>query len=154
MNPDCERGARLAGDGLYGYAEALLEPGLIVQETLRRDPHSGHFFVFRGRRGDLIKIVWHDGQGQCLFSKRLERGRFLWPAAANGSVTISAAQLGYLVTRSVAMSLNDSLSNDVKTLKTLLRARNAELAPARAEALNARRHADRTFAADHRGDAA
>ena len=70
---------------------------LIVQETLRRNPHGGHLFVFRGRRGDLVKILWHDGQRQCLFSKRLERGRFLWPAAANAAVTISAAQLAYLL---------------------------------------------------------
>jgi hypothetical protein len=41
---------------------------LLVQETLRRDPHCGHLFVFRGKRGDLIKILWHDGQGLCLFS--------------------------------------------------------------------------------------
>jgi transposase len=68
---------------------------LIVQETLRRDPHSGHLFVFRGRRGDLIKCLWHDGQGLCLFAKRLERGRFLWPSTADGTVTISTAQLGY-----------------------------------------------------------
>ena len=70
---------------------------LIVQETLKRDPHSGHLFVFRGRRGDLIKCLWHDGQGLCLFAKRLERGRFLWPSASDGTVTISAAQLGYLL---------------------------------------------------------
>jgi transposase len=70
---------------------------LIVQETLRRDPHSGHLFVFRGRRGDLIKCLWHDGQGLCLFAKRLERGRFLWPSTADGTVTISTAQLGYLL---------------------------------------------------------
>jgi transposase len=56
-------------------------PGLAlqVQETLKRDPHSGHLFVFRGRRGDLIKIIWHDGQGACLFAKRLERGRSCGP---------------------------------------------------------------------------
>ena len=52
---------------------------LIVQETLKRDPHCGHLFVFRGRRGDLIKRLRWDGQGLCLFAKRLERGRFLWP---------------------------------------------------------------------------
>ena len=69
---------------------------LIVQETLKRDPHSGHLFVFRGRRGDLIKCLWHDGQGLCLFAKRLERGRFLWPSSADGTVTITPAQLGYL----------------------------------------------------------
>jgi transposase len=68
-----------------------------VQETLRRDPHSGHVFAFRGRRGDLIKILWADDQGMCLFSKRLERGRFIWPTPADGVVTISPAQLGYLL---------------------------------------------------------
>ena len=72
---------------------------MLVQETLKRDPHDGHLFVFRGRRGDLIKVIWHDGQGMCLFSKRLERGRFLWPSVADGTVTISPAQLGYLLDR-------------------------------------------------------
>ena len=70
---------------------------LLIQETLRRDPHSGHLFVFRGRRGDLIKVLWHDGQGLCLFAKRLDRGRFIWPPVADGVVTITAAQLGYLL---------------------------------------------------------
>jgi transposase len=70
---------------------------LIVQETLRRDAHCGHLFVFRGRRGDLIKCLWSDGQGLCLFAKRLEQGRFLWPSTADGAVTISPAQLGYLL---------------------------------------------------------
>lgn len=70
---------------------------LQVQEVLRRDPHSGHLFVFRGRRGDLLKVLWHDGQGMCLFSKRLERGRFIWPSPADGVVSISAGQLGYLL---------------------------------------------------------
>jgi transposase len=49
---------------------------LVVQETLRHDPHGGHLFVFRGRRGDLIKVLWHDGQGMCLFAKRLEQVGF------------------------------------------------------------------------------
>ena len=70
---------------------------LVVQETLKRDPHGGHLFVFRGRRGDLIKVIWHDGQGACLYTKRLDRGRFLWPSPADGAVTISTAQLGYLL---------------------------------------------------------
>jgi transposase len=70
---------------------------LLVQETLKRDPHDGNLFVFRGRRGDLLKVIWHDGQGACLFTKRLERGRFLWPSMADGAVTISAAQLSYLL---------------------------------------------------------
>jgi len=70
---------------------------LLVQEVLKHDPLSGHLFCFRGRRGDLLKVIWHDGQGACLFSKRLERGRFLWPSVADDVVTISPAQLGYLL---------------------------------------------------------
>ena len=54
-------------------------------------------FVFRGRRGDLIKVLWWDGQGLCLFAKRLERGRFLWPQAKDGSVVLTAAQLSMLL---------------------------------------------------------
>ena len=70
---------------------------LLVQETLKRNPHNGHLFVFRGRRGGLVKVLWHDGQGMCLFAKRLERGRFVWPAPADGIVAISAAQLAYML---------------------------------------------------------
>jgi transposase len=69
---------------------------LLVQEVLKRDPHCGHLFVFRGKRGGLLKILWHDGQGMCLLAKRLERGRFVWPRTEGEAVTISAAQLGYL----------------------------------------------------------
>jgi transposase len=70
---------------------------LRVQESLKCDPHAGDLYVFRGRRGDLIKVIWHDGQGACLFTKRLERGRFIWPSMADGVVTISVAQMSYLL---------------------------------------------------------
>ena len=70
---------------------------MLVQETLKHDPNGGQLFVFRGKRGDLIKLIWHDGQGACLFAKRLERGRFIWPITAGDAVTITAAQLGYLL---------------------------------------------------------
>jgi transposase len=70
---------------------------LQVQEGLRRDPHAGDVFVFRGRRGDLVKILWHDGLGFSLYAKRLERGRFLWPSPADGVVAITPAQLGYML---------------------------------------------------------
>jgi transposase len=70
---------------------------LRVQEVLKRDPHCGHLFVFRGKRGDLIKLLWHDGQGACLFAKRLEKGKFIWPATVGDAVTITPAQLGYLL---------------------------------------------------------
>ena len=70
---------------------------LQVQETLGRDPFAGDLFVFRGARGDLITILWHVGLGLSLFAKRLERGRFVWPSAASGTVSISAAQLTYML---------------------------------------------------------
>ncbi len=74
-------------------------PGLalMVQEGLKRDPHAGDLFVFRGRGGSLLKILWHDGVGMSLYAKRLDHGRFIWPTPANGVVAISAAQLSYLL---------------------------------------------------------
>jgi transposase len=69
----------------------------IAQIVLKQDPHSGHVFVFRGRRGDLIKMLWWDDDGLCLFAKRLERGRFIWPKAENGAVSLSGAQLSMLL---------------------------------------------------------
>jgi transposase len=69
----------------------------LAQTTLSENPFSGHIFVFRGRRGDLVKLLWFDGDGLCLFAKRLERGRFVWPQAPSGSVALSAAQLSMLL---------------------------------------------------------
>jgi transposase len=71
---------------------------LQVQEALKHDPHGGDLYVFRGKRGDLIKILWHDGIGMSLYAKRLERGRFIWPApGADGAVAIAASQLAYML---------------------------------------------------------
>lgn len=70
---------------------------LRVQEVLKHDPLGGHLFCFRGKRGDLIEIVWHDGQEACLFKTKLERGKFIWPSADGGAVSISTAQLSYLL---------------------------------------------------------
>ena len=68
-----------------------------VQTVLNEQPFSGHVFVFRGRRGDIVKVLWFDGDGLCLFSKRLERGRFIWPKAESGTVSLSRAQLSMLL---------------------------------------------------------
>lgn len=68
-----------------------------VQQALADDPFGGQLFVFRGRRGDLMKILWWDGQGLCLFAKRLEKGRFVWPSAMDGKVAVTAAQLSMLL---------------------------------------------------------
>nr|WP_321985261.1 IS66 family insertion sequence element accessory protein TnpB [uncultured Lichenicoccus sp.] len=70
---------------------------LQVQQALERDPHAGDLYVFRGRRGDLVKVLWHDGLGMSLYAKRLERGRFIWPTPADGTVAISASQLAYML---------------------------------------------------------
>jgi len=69
----------------------------MVQNVLKENPFSGHVFVFRGRRGDLIKLLWWSGDGLCLFAKRLERGRFIWPQATSGTVSLSQAQLSMLL---------------------------------------------------------
>ena len=68
-----------------------------AEKVLQEDPYSGHLFVFRGRRGDLLKIIWWDAQGACVFSKRLGRGRFVWPAAKEGKVLLSASQMTMLL---------------------------------------------------------
>jgi len=69
----------------------------LAEQVLRQDPYSGHLFVYRGGRGDLVKVIWWDGQGACLFSKRLERGRFVWPSPVDGKVALTPAQLAMLL---------------------------------------------------------
>jgi len=69
----------------------------LVQDHLRQNPFSGQPFVFRGRQGRLIKVLWWDGQGLCLFAKRLEKRRFVCPAtSASTSAALRPAQLAML----------------------------------------------------------
>ncbi|WP_097291769.1 IS66 family insertion sequence element accessory protein TnpB, partial [Escherichia coli] len=68
-----------------------------VQYVLDENPFSGHLFIFRGRRGDQIKVLWADSDGLCLFTKRLERGRFVWPVTRDGKVHLTPAQLSMLL---------------------------------------------------------
>lgn len=69
----------------------------LVQDQLRRDPFCGQAFVFRGRQGRLIKVLWWDGQGLCLFAKRLEKGRFIWPTSTGAAAALTPAQLAMLL---------------------------------------------------------
>lgn len=69
----------------------------LVQTRLAADPFSGHIFAFRGRRGDRIKLLWWDGDGLCLFAKRLENGKFVWPQVTHGTVALTPAQLSMLL---------------------------------------------------------
>ena len=75
-------------------AESMETPRAI---SSKRDPHAGDLYIFRGRRGDLAKILWHDGIGLSLYAKRLDRGKFIWPSASDGAVSISAAQMAYML---------------------------------------------------------
>lgn len=68
-----------------------------VADVVRADPYSGHLFVFRGKRGDYLKVLHWDGSGLCLFAKRLEKGRFVWPPVVNDSLHMTAAQLALLI---------------------------------------------------------
>lgn len=70
---------------------------VLAQQVLEQSPHSGALFAFRGRRGDLVKLLWYDGQGLCLFSKRMDRGRFVWPMTRTGRVSLTSAQLSMLL---------------------------------------------------------
>lgn len=70
---------------------------LQVQQALGRDPHAGDLYVFRGRRADLVKVLWHDDVGMNLYAKRLERGRFVWPQAQAGTVALTPAALSMLL---------------------------------------------------------
>ncbi len=84
------RGGSVSNDALLPDFRGL---STMVETVLKQAPYSGHVFVFRGKRGDLIKLLWFDGDGLCLFQKRLERGRFIWPPATEGTVALTRAQL-------------------------------------------------------------
>src|ERR1700738_195846 len=96
-DPDPDGRASVAGDGAYRHAVWLSEPGSARAGSAQARRHGRRSFLLQGKRGDLLKVIWHDGQGACLFTKRLERGRFIWPSVAGESVTISPAQLSYLL---------------------------------------------------------
>lgn len=68
-----------------------------VRNILQLDPFSGAVFLFRGKRGDRLKALVWDGSGLCMYAKRLERGKFVWPRAHEGALRLSAAQLAMLV---------------------------------------------------------
>lgn len=72
---------------------------MLVQGVLNQDPHSGHLFAFRGGRANLVKIIYWDGNGMCLFSKRLDQGGFVWPRTGEvgGSIVLTSAQLSMLI---------------------------------------------------------
>jgi transposase len=68
-----------------------------VQQMIGADPFSGHLFLFRGKRGDYLKALYWDGSGLCLFAKRLEKGKFVWPPIVDGGLRLTPAQLALLI---------------------------------------------------------
>ncbi len=71
---------------------------VMVQEVLKRSPHSGAVFCFRGRKGHIIKVLSYDGQGFALFTKRLDRGHFPWPwTKEQVAISLTSAQLSMLL---------------------------------------------------------
>jgi transposase len=83
--------------GLTDLRRGFVGLSAMVQTALEQNPFNGHVFVFRGKRGDLIKLLWFDGDGLCLFAKRLERGRFIWPKVDQGTIALTRAQLSMLL---------------------------------------------------------
>jgi transposase len=85
--------------GVTDMRKGLDGLAMLVQGVLGADPFSGHLFAFRGRGAGLIKILFWDGNGLCLFTKRLDQGGFIWPQADDrgGKVVLSSAQLSMLI---------------------------------------------------------
>lgn len=84
--------------GVTDMRKGMVGLAMLVQQSLGEDPFSGAVFAFRGRRAGLIKLIWHDGIGLCLLTKRLERGQFAWPSATTtGRIALSSAQLAALL---------------------------------------------------------
>jgi transposase len=69
----------------------------LIQNRLQENPFTGDLYIFRGRRGDKIKVLWYSHDGLCLFYKRLSDGKFVWPQVSEGTIAMSAAQLAMLL---------------------------------------------------------
>jgi transposase len=69
----------------------------LVRDAMRADPFTGAIYVFRARRADRVKLIFWDGTGMVLVSKRLEEGQFRWPKLEDGVLRLSAAQFQALL---------------------------------------------------------
>ena len=84
--------------GVTDMRKGMVGLAMLVQQTLGADPFDGAVFAFRGRRAGLIKLIWHDGVGLCMLTKRLEHGQFAWPSAnTTGRIALSSGQLAALL---------------------------------------------------------
>ena len=106
---------------------------MMAQDVLKQDPFSGAIFCFRGRRGDLVKVLYWDGQGFCLFAKRLEKGRFTWPNTKEGSVTLTPAQLSMLLEGAGVAGAATDMAADAGGINCGLRPRDSAAATREAD---------------------
>lgn len=83
--------------GVTDMRKSFNDLGELVLHALDENPFSGHLFIFRGRKGDTVKILWADADGVCLLTKRLEEGQFIWPAVRDGKIAITRSQLAMLL---------------------------------------------------------
>jgi transposase len=84
--------------GVTDMRKGMTGLAMLVQQTLAEDPFGGAVFAFRGRRAGLIKLIWHDGVGLSMLTKRLEQGQFVWPSASTtGRIALSSPQLAALL---------------------------------------------------------
>lgn len=84
--------------GMTDMRKGMAGLAMLVQQGLAVDPFGGAVYAFRGRRAGLIKLLWHDGVGLCLLTKRLEHGQFAWPTTTTtGCIALSTAQLAALL---------------------------------------------------------
>ena len=83
--------------GVTDMRKGAVGLAMLVQQGLSEDPFDGSLYAFRGRRSGLIKLIWHDGVGLCMLTKRLERGQFQWPSSSTtGRISLTSAQLAAL----------------------------------------------------------
>ncbi len=84
--------------GITDMRKGMVGLAMLVQQGLSDNPFSGAIYAFRGRRAGLIKLLWHDGIGLCMLTKKLEYGQFAWPSTSTtGRIALSAAQLAALL---------------------------------------------------------
>jgi transposase len=84
--------------GVTDMRKGMVGLAMLVQQGLAEDPFSGALYAFRGRRAGLIKLLWHDGIGLCMLTKKLEHGQFVWPSTTTtGRIALTTAQLTALL---------------------------------------------------------
>jgi transposase len=84
--------------GVTDMRKGMIGLAMLVQQGLEDNPFSGALYAFRGRRAGLIKLLWHDGVGLCMLTKKLEQGQFLWPSTSTaGRIALSPSHLAALL---------------------------------------------------------